>query len=88
MENAIHAVLSQNISEKIIELDMSERNGKLLLSLSNTYGTAPELIDGMPVTSAKGHGLGTQSIYYTARKLNGNCQFSVSDNRFILQIVL
>ena len=88
IENAIHAVLSPGINDRIIELNMSERNGKLLLSLSNTYSFVPEFVNGMPVTSAKGHGFGTQSICYTAEKLHGNCQFSVSGDRFILQVVL
>jgi len=88
MENAINAVLSQGVSDRIIELSMSERNGKLLLSLANTYENAPKMVDGMPVSSAKGHGLGTQSIYYTARKLNGNCHFLIRENRFIMQVII
>lgn len=88
MENAVHAVLEQKTGSRIIELEMSEKSGKLLISLTNTYGIAPELIDGVPVTSAEGHGLGTQSIYYTTRKLNGNCHFSVSGDKFILQIII
>ena len=88
MENAVHAVTSQGVTNKKIELEMSEKNGKLLISLSNTYGTPPELVDGMPVTSEKGHGLGTQSIYYTTRKLNGNCRFFISGDRFIMQVIL
>lgn len=88
MENAIHAVLTQDEGKRIIELDMSERNGKLLISLTNTYAEVPEFVDGMPVTNTKGHGFGTQSICYAAEKLQGNCQFSVNGNRFILQVVL
>lgn len=88
MENAINAVLTQDVGKRIIELDMSERNGKLLISLENTYGMAPEFADGLPVTGAEGHGFGTQSIYYTSEKLKGNCHFSVVGDRFVLQVIL
>lgn len=88
MENAIHAVLSQNAGKRVIELDMSERNGKILISLENTYGIAPEFVNGLPVTGDEGHGFGTQSIYYTSEKLKGNCHFSVIRDRFVLQVIL
>jgi len=88
MENAINAVLTQDMGKRIIELDMSERNGKILISLENTYGIVPEFVDGLPVTGAEGHGFGTQSIYYTSEKLKGNCHFSVVGDRFVLQVIL
>ena len=88
MENALHAVLSPADHQRCIQLNISERNGKILISLSNTFGIMPEIVDGIPVTDTDGHGFGTQSIYYTVEKLKGNCQFSIKDNRFILQIVI
>ena len=63
-------------------------DGKLLISLKNTFAEKPVLTDGMPYSSKAGHGFGTQSIRYVTEKLNGNCQFSVKDGWFILRIVL
>lgn len=89
MENAIHAAASiEDPAQRLIELTMNEAGGKFLISLENTCSNAPHFAGGLPVTSEPGHGFGTQSIDYTVRKLNGNCQFSASDGKFILQIVL
>ena len=59
------------------------REEKLLLSVKNTFAELPELLNGMPVSHADGHGVGTQSIRYVAEKLHGNCQFSVEGDRFV-----
>ena len=88
LENAIHAVLSLDTQNRIIELRMTEKSNKLLLSLENTYGKPPTFVDGMPITNEKEHGFGTQSIRYTVEKQNGNCHFSINKERFILQIIL
>lgn len=88
MENAIHAVCMPGCRERIIELKMTESGGKLFISLENTYGIKPEIIDGIPVSRRKNHGLGTQSIQYTTEKTKGNCHFSLAGDRFVLRIVL
>ncbi len=88
IENAIHAVLPLDKENRIIELTITEKNGKTLISVSNTYGERPKMVDGMPITNDKKHGFGTQSIRYTVENLNGYCRFSVNDDRFILQIII
>ena len=89
MENAVHATASiQDPARRSIEFAMNEAGGKLLISLENTCESVPRFTNGLPVTSKPGHGFGTQSIDYTVRKLNGNCHFSASAGKFILQIVL
>ena len=67
---------------------MRENGGKLLISIKNTYFTAPKIVDGLPKSLREGHGFGSQSIRYVAEKLKGHCQFTVSDNYFILQVIL
>ena len=69
-------------------LHLRTDDGKLLISLKNTFAEKPVLIDGIPHSSKEGHGFGTQSIRYVTEKLNGNCQFSVKDGWFIFRIVL
>ena len=89
LENAIHAVSSvQDPKKRIIRLSMIESGDKLLISLKNTCSAIPRFEGGMPVTTEPGHGLGTQSIDYAVRKLNGNCQFSMEGEYFVLQIVM
>lgn len=88
MENAIHAVKQLPPGKRNIELDLRMKEEKLLISIKNTFAEAPELQDGMPVAKEQGHGFGSQSIRYVAEKLHGNCQFSVTDDRFVLRVVL
>ena len=71
-----------------ITLHLRMDDGKLLISLKNTFAEKPLFTDGIPISSKKDHGFGTQSIRYVTEKLNGNCQFSVKDDWFILRIVL
>lgn len=88
LENAIREVRRLDEEKRVVELEIIEKSGKLLISLENTFKKKPIFVDGMPISSKAGHGYGTQSIQYTVEKLNGNCQFSVKEDRFILQIVL
>lgn len=88
LENAIHAVSVLEKENRKIELDIHMNNDKLLISIKNTYGEKPKLVDGLPQTKEKGHGFGTQSIRYMTEKLKGNCQFIVNEQYFVLRIVL
>ena len=88
LENAIHAVLKLPESKRNIKLDIHLNEEKLLISLKNTYAEKPEFIDGLPRTSEAGHGFGTKSIWYVAERLNGSCQFTVTDAYFIMRVIL
>lgn len=88
LENAIHAVSTLPESERFIKLDLYMKDNKLLLSLKNTYAAPPEIIDGLPRATELGHGFGTRSIWYVTEKLGGNCQFSVTDKYFIMQVII
>ena len=88
LENAINAVTGLEEDKRTIGLRLSMKNGKLLLSMHNAYANAPIFIDGLPVTNDAGHGLGTQSIQYMTKKLNGNCQFTAENGIFTLRVVL
>lgn len=88
MENAIHAVLPLGQEQRFISLDLKMKENKLLLSLKNTFADAPEIIDGIPRSKVSGHGFGAQSIRYVTERLNGNCQFSVDGNMFVLRVIL
>lgn len=88
LENAIHAVLPLETEKRHITLHLRMDDGKLLISLKNTFAEKPVLTDGIPHSSKEGHGFGTQSIRYVTEKLNGNCQFSVKDDWFVLRVIL
>ena len=77
-----------SIEEGSRELDLRLRDGKLLLSLKNTFAHAPRFLDGLPQAEEAGHGVGVQSIRYAAERLGGNCQFAVAGNWFVLQVIL
>lgn len=88
LENAVNAVLLLEPERRHIELDMRMNGDKLLISIKNKFAEKSVMIDGMPVSRKEGHGFGTQSICYVAEKLNGNCQFSIKGEWFILRAVL
>ena len=88
LENAMHAVLPLPKDRRIIQLEITERSGKLLISMENTFDETPIFVNDVPVAKDEGHGFGTQSILYTAQKLGGNCHFSLKGDRFILQLIL
>ena len=87
LENALKAVLLVE-DYRFIQLTIEEKCGKLLISVENNYLNEPIFVDGIPISKEKNHGFGSQSIVYTVDKLNGNCQFSVNNYRFILRIVI
>lgn len=88
LENAIHAVLPLEAEKRHIALYLRMDDDKLLISVKNTFAEKPVMTDGIPHSSETGHGFGTQSIRYVTEKLNGNCQFSVENNWFVLRVVL
>ena len=88
LENAILAVLPLEKERREIKLDLHMNDHKLLISIKNTFAQMPEIADGLPKSSTPGHGLGTQSIRYVTEKLNGNCQFMIKDQWFILRVII
>lgn len=88
IENAVHAVRELPKDQRKIILDMSEKAGKILLSIKNSYARPPKFVGDMPVTDKSGHGFGTESIRYTAEKLGGNCQFTLVDGLFVLRVII
>ena len=88
LENAIHAVLPLPPEKRYIELDIRMHQEKLLLSVKNTFVNKPDFINGVPQAQEDGHGIGSRSILYVVDKLKGHYQFSVRDDKFVLQVIL
>ncbi len=87
LENALHGVAGLP-GDKWIELKIRESNNRLLITVNNPCSDGVRLVDGIPYTDEKGHGIGTRSIVYTTEKIGGNCQFTVKDGTFSLKIVV
>ena len=88
LDNALNAQKDLPVAERKIKLMMKTSNDKLLLSIKNPFDKTPVFVDGLPISTQKGHGYGTQSIRYMTERLGGNYQFAIQDNYFILRIVL
>ena len=88
LENAIIAASAAPEGKRFVDLDLRLEDGQLLLLVSNTFGRAPRMVDGMPVTQHAGHGFGTKSIKLAGERMNGNCQFRINGDRFELRAVM
>lgn len=87
IDNAINAcnALPPYI-EKIIDIHAFEKNGHLFFQISNTCKSDVVFKGGLPVTFKANHGFGTKSICSIVERHGGIYNFSVKDNKFILQI--
>lgn len=88
LENAYNAQLDLPVSKRKIDLMLCNKDEKILFSIRNPYFLKPVFVDGIPVSRKEGHGFGTQSILYLTESLGGNCQFSVTDEDFIIRVVI
>lgn len=88
LDNAIAAASAAPEGKRFVDLDLRNEDGQLLLLVSNTFGRAPHMVDGMPVAQHTGHGFGTKSIMLAVERMNGNCQFSINGDRFELRAVM
>lgn len=87
LENAMHAVQELPERRRRIELSLSEKAGHLLLMVKNPVQIMPVFTDGIPVTERSGHGLGVRSIVYYVEKLNGQYQFRMEDEEFVVRLI-
>ena len=91
LDNAIESVMrEEDTGKRIILLKIFTRNGMLCIHLEN-YCSFPIVFEnGLPVTSKKegGHGFGSLSMRYFAKKYNGNATFSLNSDMFCLDIII
>lgn len=88
LENALHAVSAEGVTDKTIALYCGIRFNKLLLEIRNPYAGEVLMEDGLPVSARQGHGYGCRSIQLIAHKLHGLCTFSAEEGQFTLRIAL
>ncbi len=90
LENALNEckfLMKQNISTDI-SVNGYEKDNKIFIQISNTCRRNVLFSDGMPVTNAEGHGIGTKSICSVVNKYNGMCSFQTKGDMFILRVVI
>ena len=84
----MHALEQADRQSRWARLTISQKKKHLMLQVENPVAKMPEFVDGIPVSAKEGHGIGVKSIIYYVEQLNGQCQFSVSDQLFILKIFI
>ena len=88
LDNALKANLELPEDKRCISLALKTIDGKIYLSVKNPVAKKPVMVNGMPVSSRKGHGYGSQSIQYVAESLGGNCLFSADDKEFVVRVII
>ena len=92
MDNAIESC--RRIPEKerrSIRLHASQRGNTVVLSVRNTFLTAPNLRDGLPATTKDdpgNHGYGLRNMRYLAEHYDGTLSCRIEDEEFVLRVAL
>ncbi|WP_195395184.1 sensor histidine kinase [Holdemania sp. 1001302B_160321_E10] len=90
LDNAIEACRKLKAGDRKIRLRITQRDGWLLIQISNPLPQPLTWSDGRPASTkdGAGHGLGLRSIEKTTEHLGGIMQLDAADNQFTLQIFL
>lgn len=88
LENAMHAVEKLPVEKRVVHLNIFEKANHLLILQKNPTLHAPVFANGIPVTTAKNHGIGVQSVIYYVEKEHGQYQFSMENDDFVVRIIL
>lgn len=89
LENAIHATAKvENPENKKVTVSLSVKQRNLLISVQNPHVENVTFLDGLPVATESGHGLGTRSIASIVHKYGGLVHFSTANGLFLLRASL
>ena len=88
LENAMHAVMKLPAEHRFVHLNIFEKANHLLILQKNPTSEAPVFSNGVPVTTAKNHGTGVQSVIYYVEKEHGQYQFYMEGEDFVVRIIL
>ena len=84
----MHALENVPPEKKWASLTISTKDNSLLLQLENPTAHIPKFVDGIPVSSREGHGIGVKSIIYYVEQLHGQWYFSFSKGSFFLRVII
>lgn len=85
LSNALEQLESPS---KWARLTLSQKKNHILFQLENPVEKIPTFVDGVPVSTRNGHGIGVRSIIYYVEQLHGQCHFSIVDHCFVLRIII
>ena len=88
LENSMHALEQLESPSKWARLTLSQKKNHILFQLENPVEKIPTFVDGVPVSTRNGHGIGVRSIIYYVEQLHGQCHFSIVDHCFVLRITI
>ena len=89
LENALEGCLRvPEGQERDIDVRAKYLDRRLRIRVENTCATDIRFEGDYPITSKAGGGTGTRSIVYTAESYDGTAGFSLTDGRFVAQIVM
>lgn len=90
LENALHACSEQKEKGQggIIEVCAYEKDGRLMLQITNSCSGEIVFDNGVPVTKRAGHGVGVRSICAIVEHYGGICTFLARAGQFVLRISL
>ena len=88
LENSMHALEQLESPSKWARLTLSQKKNHILFQLENPVEKIPVFVDGVPVSTRNGHGIGVRSIIYYVEQLHGQCHFSIVDHCFVLRIII
>ena len=84
----MHALSEIDTPRKWASLSISNKGSHLLLRLENPIDKVPTFVDGIPVSTKEGHGIGSKSIVYYVEQLNGQCHFSAANGTFVMRVIM
>lgn len=88
LENAMYAVTKLPAEHRFVHLNIFEKANHLLILQKNPTSETPVFSNGVPVTTAKNHGTGVQSVIYYVEKEHGQYQFYMDGEDFVVRIIL
>ena len=87
LENAIKAAKSQVSDENLLKVKIQHSGNQCVLEISNFCNESIQFDkDGLPLTSAEGHGIGMLSLRAFVKKYDAYVDFSQFDNRVNLMM--
>ena len=87
-ENAIHGCRMSFAPEKKIQMSVTRKRNKIVIQCRNTCAPNVKLKHGLPEPARDGGGTGILSILKVASYYNGETEFSVEGEMFVVRILL
>lgn len=89
IDNAINAsikILDKN--KRKISIRCHSKNDCLYIQVTNKFDSIVEFADGIPISQQENHGIGTKSIIHIVQKYDGLFDFSITDDVFIVRMII